>query len=100
MSDARLVLINKTDNVLVCCGKVSAQETVEINRSNFTMPVDINVGHKVARNDIKKGDKIIKYGAAIGSSTKDIGIGEHVHIHNIQSDYIPSHTRASKVGII
>ena len=28
----------------------------------------------------------------------DIKIGEHIHLHNMKSDYISSHTRQSVVG--
>ena len=54
---------------------------------------EINVGHKIARVGLKTGDKIIKYGAPIGSMKTDAVRGAHVHMHNMQSDYIKSHTR-------
>jgi hypothetical protein len=47
----------------------------------------------VAARDIAAGEKIIKYGVPIGSATRDIGAGEHVHTHNVQSDYIPTYLR-------
>jgi (2R)-sulfolactate sulfo-lyase subunit alpha len=46
---------------------------------------DIPLGHKIALRDIKKGDKVQKYGRVIGEATKDITKGEHVHVHNIKS---------------
>jgi (2R)-sulfolactate sulfo-lyase subunit alpha len=97
MMDKRFVLLSGKDNVLVCCGKLLAGETICLEGANVTLNVDINVGHKVARNAISKGDKIIKYGAAIGSATQAIAFGEHVHMHNVKSDYIASHTRQNKV---
>jgi altronate dehydratase len=42
--------------------------------------------HKIALQDIKKGDKVLKYGEAIGTATRDIGVGFHVHIQNLDSD--------------
>jgi len=30
---------------------------------------------------------------AIGSATRDIAVGEHVHLHNMKSDYLPTYTR-------
>jgi len=35
--------------------------------------------------EIKKGEKVIKYGEPIGQATTDIKKGEHVHVHNIKS---------------
>ena len=32
-----------------------------------------------------KGEKVIEYGDVIGSATKDISTGEHVHVHNLKS---------------
>ena len=41
---------------------------------------------------IAAGEKVLKYGAPIGSATRDIGQGEHVHLHNMRSDYLPTYT--------
>ena len=58
------MLINKLDNVTV----------------------NIEDGHKYARQDIKKGDNVIKYGQPIGHATEDILKGEHVHSHNMKTN--------------
>ncbi len=98
MSDKRFILLHEDDNVFVCCQQMAATETINIEGQNFNLKSDINVGHKLARKNIAKGQKIIKYGVSIGSATAEIVTGEHVHIDNIKSDYIASHTRHSKVG--
>ena len=46
---------------------------------------DIELGHKIALCDIKKGEAIIKYDNLIGYATSDIKRGEHVHTHNIKT---------------
>lgn len=48
---------------------------------------DIPFGHKFAVRDIAKGDPIIKYGAVIATAVKDIKAGEHVHLHNVESNF-------------
>jgi len=45
----------------------------------------IPYGHKVALEDIKKGDYVIKYGYPIGRAKCDIQAGEWVHSHNLES---------------
>ena len=35
----------------------------------------------------RAGDPVIKYGARIGTATQDIVPGEHVHLHNMRSDF-------------
>ena len=47
----------------------------------------------VAARGIGTGEKIIKYGAPIGSATEPIAAGAHVHTHNLQSDYLPTFRR-------
>ena len=39
------------------------------------------------------GDKVVKYGAPIGSIVNPTAIGGWVHVHTMKSDYIASHTR-------
>ena len=45
----------------------------------------IPAGHKIAIKDVKKGDKIIKYGEVIGVAKEDIKVGDWVHVHNVKS---------------
>ena len=47
--------------------------------------MDVPIGHKVALNDIKKGDTVIKYGQDIGKAVAAIKKGEHVHTHNLKT---------------
>jgi hypothetical protein len=42
-------------------------------------------GHKIALCPLARGATVIKYGQPIGVVTQDIGVGEHVHIHNVAS---------------
>ena len=39
-----------------------------------------------------KGEKILKYGAVIGSLTQPVAAGDHIHTHNLDSDYTPTYT--------
>src|SRR5947208_1826339 len=87
------LLLHPDDNVLVCRAHAFAGQTVVIDGGTVTLSSDIEVGHKIARSALNTGDKVFKYGAPIGSMTAKAGAGAHVHMHNMQSDYIPSHTR-------
>ena len=55
---------------------------VKITRDGLVLVESIPFGHKVARQEIAKGDSVIKYGVAIGKATTTIQAGEHVHVHN------------------
>jgi len=43
-------------------------------------------GHKIAVKQIRKGDQVLKYGQVIGNASQDIGLGDHVHVHNVMSN--------------
>lgn len=88
-----LLLLDERDNVLVCRAPVQAGQTLLIDGRPHTAPGDIPVGHKVARHALSAGDRIFKYGAPIGSATGPVSTGEHVHLHNMKSDYIAAHDR-------
>ena len=45
----------------------------------------IGFGHKLALVPIARGEAVLKYGEAIGLAGQDIGPGEHVHTHNVES---------------
>ena len=36
--------------------------------------------------------------APIGAAVRRIEAGEHVHLHNLRSDYIPAHDRSATGG--
>jgi hypothetical protein len=74
MSQPRLLLLSPADNVLVATSSTDA----------------IPIGFKVARHAIAAGEKVIKWGAPIGSATRDIAAGEVVHVNNMRSDYMPT----------
>lgn len=89
----KLVLLHPDDNVVVLAAPVQAGEALAIDGRTVTASADVEVGHKLARRDLAIGDKVLKYGAPIGSMTAAATPGEHVHLHNMKSDYIASHTR-------
>ncbi len=80
--------IHQDDNILVACNAFTKGEILKIEGKNIVLLNDIAMAHKIAFSKILKGDKIRKFGSAIGSAIKDIEIGEHVHLHNMKSDYI------------
>lgn len=90
---AKFILLHSDDNVVVCCQQAEADETIDVNTVKIKLIQNIDIGHKVACRPIAKGDSIIKYGVSIGSALQNIQAGEHIHLHNMKSDYIPPHTR-------
>lgn len=90
-TDRRLLRLAPTDNVVVVRAALLAGDLVEIEGVAVTIPKRLGLGHKLACAAVAKGGRIVKYGAPIGRATEDIPVGGHVHIHNVKSDYTPTH---------
>ena len=89
------LLLHPDDNVVVCRRNVLAGESFSIDGHTLIADSDVELGHKIARKPIPVGSAVVRYGMSIGVSTRDILPGEWVHLHNMKSAYIPSHTRQS-----
>jgi len=88
-----VILLHPDDNVLVCRADVSEGQRLRIDDRDILALNSVSVGHKIARCDLTVGDRVSKYGALIGSMTAAVVAGGHVHLHNMKSDYIATHTR-------
>lgn len=90
-----VILLGPDDNVVVTREDTVAGGLVEIDGATYACERVIPLGHKLARRDISAGEKIVKFGAPIGSAIVAIAAGAHVHVHNVKSDYLHSHTSRS-----
>jgi len=88
-----LLLLHPDDNILVARRDIAAGERVEVDGESFLVPAAVELGHKLARRALAAEARVLKYGAPIGSMKTAVARGEHVHLHNLRSDYIPSTTR-------
>ncbi|KAA6335053.1 Altronate dehydratase [termite gut metagenome] len=87
------IQLHSKDNVVVALKDLKAGETIDFNGLKILLINDISFGHKAAVRNIPAGDKVLKYGLPIGSATRHILAGEHVHIQNLQTDYTLNHDR-------
>jgi altronate dehydratase small subunit len=81
-------IINFKDNVAVAVADLKKGDTVKIEdetQNKIIIKAEISYGHKFAIKNLKMGNEIIKYGEVIGRATRNIEIGSHVHVHNIES---------------
>ena len=83
------VVINPNDNVATVVNDFSAQTVIRffIDQTEHSVQLvqDIPLGHKVAIREIKAGQAVIKYAESIGLATETIKPGQHVHIHNMET---------------
>lgn len=87
----KVFVIDENDNVgTAVVAAINAGEEVGTNGkiSDITVKAndDIAYGHKIALKDIAKGDTVYKYGLSIGNAIADIKAGDHVHVHNVESN--------------
>ena len=91
-TDSRLLLLSPDDNVFVIRSPVAKGEEIAVSGRKVKVAGQVGLGHKIARHAIGKGEKVVKYGAPIGSATRDIAPGDHVHLDNVKSDYTPTYS--------
>jgi altronate dehydratase small subunit len=87
----KVFVVEKVDNVGTAVGEpIVAGDVVgtEGRTTGVTVKAnnDIPYGHKIALVDIPKGAQVTKYALSIGSALTDIKAGDHVHIHNVESN--------------
>lgn len=93
MNDPRLLRLHADDNVLTVIRTLEPGDELLVGDTRTPVTARLPLGHKVAARPIAAGEKIVKYGAPIGSASRAIAPGEHVHTHNLRSDYIPTFAR-------
>ncbi|MXQ07427.1 hydrolase [Alphaproteobacteria bacterium GH1-50] len=90
-TDNRLIVLAPGDTVAVARCAIAEGEELMIGGQQVALAQAVTMGHKVARKPMEAGDKVLKYGVSIGSATVPISVGEHVHLHNVKSDYTPTY---------
>lgn len=86
----KAIKLHDEDNVASVFDTVEAGSTVQVidkKGKGFELAVlqEIPYGHKIAIAPIAVGQQVTKYGEEIGIATVEITVGEHVHVHNIES---------------
>jgi hypothetical protein len=94
-SAPRLLLMSPEDNCLIARTDLSAGEVVDIDGVAVTLAQAVPLGYKVARTELERGDKVLRYGALIGTVTAAVARGGLLHTHNLVSDYLPTYTLAA-----
>lgn len=81
---------HESDNVVTIFGDAAKGDSVAVidkqgNQTTLVVKNDIPYGHKAAIAPIAVDEQVTKYGEEIGIATTVITVGEHVHVHNIDS---------------
>lgn len=83
----RWLVMHERDDVAVALTPLQVGVSIKDDKFGFevTLRSDIPFGHKFAIHSIPRGGLVNKYGQVIGFATKTIQVGDHVHIHNLDS---------------
>jgi altronate dehydratase small subunit len=96
---APFVRLGTHDNVVVLTRHVDEGESFGgLDGRQWLMPSHLDVGNKLAAVPIAAGERVIKVGVPIGTATQAIAPGEHVHSHNLRSDYIATEVQEARNG--
>ena len=82
------IIMNPDDNCATALEDIPKHAQLQVNENNIIINQIIPLGHKIALEDIKKGDLVKKYGQIIGITTQDIKTGDWIHTHNLKSYYL------------
>jgi altronate hydrolase len=85
---AILIRLAEQDNVAVATCNLPRGAVVAVEGEELTTRDPIPFAHKIAIRAIRKDGQVIKYGVPIGRAKVAIEPGQHVHVHNIRSDYV------------
>jgi hypothetical protein len=81
-----MLILAAGDNVGVVVTAVSAGGLLRASSGQTVEPLDdVPPGHKVALEDLPKAAGVRKYGEIIGLTTRSVRRGEHLHVHNTES---------------
>lgn len=77
------------DNVVVLTRHVEGAERIPgLSGDVWLVAAHLEAGNKLAAVPIAAGERVFKVGVPIGTATAAIVPGEHVHSHNLRSDYV------------
>jgi arabinonate dehydratase len=82
----RMLVLAVGDNVGVVVTPVPVGGILRTSSGQSVMAVsDVPAGHKIALEDLPKSSGVRKYGVLIGVTTRLVRQGEHLHVHNAES---------------
>ena len=79
--DTKTIRLHENDNVVTAKSEIDIN--IKIEDEDLSTKQHIPVGHKIATQNINQGDDVIKYDNIIGTATREIKKGDHIHVHNL-----------------
>jgi altronate dehydratase small subunit len=85
----KIWVIHRDDNVGTVVG-ADARPGVDVPvagvvQGSLAVIEQVPYGHKVALRALAAGEPVVKYGVVVGSMSRAVPAGGHVHVHNAES---------------
>lgn len=84
----RALVLHRDDNVATLIDSGAAGESCTLQgeaQGEVVLAQAVPFGHKVCIRATPAGGDIVKYGQVIGKAARDLAVGDHTHIHNVES---------------
>lgn len=99
---AGALVLHPRDNVATALRDLVAGETIRVQGPSRVIMLKvmepIALCHKIALQGLEPGQNARKYGEVIGTVSQAIGMGCHVHVHNLKSDRAQVQPDSSRLG--
>lgn len=88
MTTPTLVVLAADDDVAIAARDLEPGRHLTSDSRWVEVTEPVRLGHKVAVRSLGPGERVVRYGMPIGSTTAAVAAGAWVHTHNLASDYI------------
>ena len=78
---SKAIRLHPADNVVIALADLPQGAVPDA--LGFALPGPVQRGHKMAAQDLTKGQNVIRYGQIIGIASTEIKAGDHIHSHNL-----------------
>ena len=84
----RAIVLHRADNVATLIDPGQEGESCRLQgeaQGDVVLRQAVPFGHKICVRETPAGAEILKYGQVIGRAARALSVGEHAHVHNIES---------------
>jgi altronate hydrolase len=102
-AESAAILLNPSDTVAIARVALAEGQRVAAGERHVIALQPVPAGHKIALQEIRRGDDVIRYGCSIGRALEAIRAGEYVHTHNLAfegistTEFLPESDRPGPV---
>jgi altronate hydrolase len=82
-----VLLLSPLDTVVIALRPIELGESIFVGSQSITVRNNVPAGHKISIATTEIEQAVVKFGWSIGTATKKIEMGDHVHSHNLRCEH-------------